>query len=117
MHNIDNNRNISLMRGNSMTLYFTINEYTLAEGDTLLFSVKEDFDYKETVIEVMIKNFEDGIATINITPKMSDIPAGLYFYDLQVILADGRIDTVVGPHMFKILRSVSNKIENEESEE
>ena len=109
MYRIDKDDNIKLIKGDTMRMYLAVDNYQLSEGDKLYFTVKEDFGYTENAIQIVITEFSSGVAFIEITAEMSNsLPVGLYFYDVQIELKDGTVDTIKGPRMFKILREITS---------
>ena len=56
---------------------------------------------------MIVDEFMDGKAKIQLTSEMTKIAAGNYYYDLQVSLANGIVDTVIGPARFKVINEVT----------
>lgn len=111
MFKIDTETNImSITRKDTAIFDFSLDNYTLGEGDKLTFTVAKEVDLpaEEALINVEITQFVDGVATIIIDSKDTDIEPGTYLYDIQVSTKDGRVDTVIGPAKFKITGGVSH---------
>ena len=77
----------------------SIDNYLLAEGDRVYFTVNDELEKPEPLIQKMIDTFTDNKA-------VTDIPVGTYYYDVEVDTADGRVDTVLGPFKFKVMGGV-----------
>lgn len=83
-----------------------IDNYLLAEGDRVYFTVNNELQKPEPLIQKMIDTFIDNKAVIHLSAEDTDIPVGTYYYDVEVDTADGRIDTVLGPSKFKVTGGV-----------
>ena len=84
----------------------SIDNYLLAEGDRVYFTVNDELEKPEPLIQKMIDTFTDNKAVIRLTAEDTDIPVGTYYYDVEVDTADGRVDTVLGPFKFKVMGGV-----------
>ena len=84
----------------------SIDNYLLAEGDTVYFTVNSGLELENPLISKEIKTFTDNKAVVRLTSTDTDLPIGNYYYDIQVNTADGRVDTVLGPAKFKIMGGV-----------
>lgn len=98
---------ISITRGDTAIIDFSLNDYVLTDGDTVYFSVKKSVNYEESVIQKIITSFAGGKALIELSATDTDIEARSYVYDIQCNLADGRVDTVIGPAKFAVLEGVT----------
>lgn len=74
--------------------------YTLNEGDEVVFTVNTGREIETPVIQKKITTFVDGKAVIQLSAEDTDVAPGNYLYDIQVNGADGRVDTIVGPAKF-----------------
>lgn len=84
-----------------------LDNYTLRDGDSVTFTIAETKESQEPILQKVVTEFEDGIATVEISSEDSNIPAGSYYYDIQINLSDGRVDTVIGPAKFKVIEGVT----------
>lgn len=107
------NSNMSMTRGDSesFTVFYTdasgIN-IPLVTGDTIYFTVKNSIYTKDTILQKVITEFNDGKAVIVITHiDTKDIPYGLYYYDIQLTKTDGTVTTIIPPSNFSITGEVT----------
>ena len=80
--------------------------YLLDDGDTLYFTVNDQLEKPDPLIQKVITSFTDNKALVRLTSADTDLPVGNYYYDVEVHTPDGRVDTIMGPHRFKILGGV-----------
>lgn len=108
MYQIDKDGNISVVRGDSASFHIDLvdadgNEYNLVEGDTLTFTVKKSSFSNTPLIQ---KHVLGNI--IDIHPQDTiELPYGGYVYDVQLVTAEGFVDTVVLPRKFRVLGEVT----------
>jgi hypothetical protein len=98
---------IRVTKGDTAIITFSCSNYTLASGDTVYFSVKKYISDTAYKLQKIITSFTDGVAQIELSGDDTDLTAGNYKYDIQCTLADGRIDTVIGPAIFTVLEEVT----------
>lgn len=98
---------MSMVRKDTGTFEFSVENYTLTDGDIVYFTVAEDVGSQQKVIQKLVGEFNNGVAQFNISKTDSDIEPGTYVYDIQVNRADGQVDTVIGPAKFKIIEGVT----------
>lgn len=106
MFNVNSNV-ISITRGDTgyITLALTKDgeAYTMAAGDAAVLTVKKTVN---DAAAVFAKTFADN--NIVIAPSdTSRLEYGDYVYDVQLTLANGDVNTVIAPHVFKILSEVT----------
>ena len=110
MFTVDDNKNITIIRGDSAMFEIELLEddgaggtkpYEMKEGDKITFTVKKS----AKTSEVLIQKFGPNIS-IN-TEDTSSLPYGAYKYDVQFTSADGYVDTVIPPKTFKITEEVT----------
>jgi len=106
MFSIEGNT-ISLTTGDTAIIELTLDNYKLVEGDSVVFTVKKNISDMRPLIEKTVYSFEDGKAKFMLFSGDTGLTPGKYIYDVQVNLSDGRIDTVIPPSTFKILKGVS----------
>ena len=108
MLTIDGNNNITLTRGDTLTLTVTplhevdpvppattptIEPYTPQEGDVIRFAVSKGFK-QETGYELMLeKVVPNDTFTFTATSEETSIGYGTYNYDVEITFADGTVDT------------------------
>ena len=98
---------MSMVRKDTGSFEFSLENYTLTTGDTVYFTVAEDVGSKQKVIQKVVTEFNNGVAQFSISATDSDIEPGTYVYDIQVNRADGQVDTVIGPAKFKVIEGVT----------
>ena len=107
---IDEDKNITIVRGDSAEIEIEMTEttdegetidYELQPGDELLFTVKKSVDDPETL-------FQKSGSFIVINPEdTANLPYGTYRYDVQFTDSGGYVDTVIRPHKFKVVSEVT----------
>ena len=100
--------NLSMTRGDSQSIIVSVidkdgNKVPLITGDVIYLTVKRRVNTEEKVLQKVITQFEDGNATIEITPDdTKDIPFKTYVYDIQLNRVDGTVSTIIPPSKFTI---------------
>lgn len=84
----------------------SLDNYLLDEGDRVYFTVNDELEKPEPLIQKVITTFDDHKAVVRLTTTDTDIPVGSYYYDVEVDTADGRVDTIMGPSKFKVVGGV-----------
>ena len=97
---------ISIVAKDTGDFVVSVNNYLLAEGDTVYFTVNVDLEKENPLISKEIKEFVDNKAVVRLTTQDTNLAIGTYYYDIQINTADGRVDTVLGPAKFKITGGV-----------
>ena len=83
------------------TYYILEGEYTLEEGDVLLFTVKKNTKTDEVI-------FQKSGQHIEILPADTEaLPYGKYVYDVELTYASGFRDTVIRPKELKLTDEVT----------
>lgn len=105
---IDNETNtMTIVKKDTASFDVSLENYVLKEGDTVTFTVAKEVEQEEPVIQVIVREFNSGIATVRLTSADTNIEVGDYKYDVQVNTIDGRVDTIVGPAKFKVIGGVT----------
>ena len=100
--------NIKIIAKDTGDFVFELDNYFLADGDEVVFTVAEELENEQFVLQKKITEFNsDGTATIRLTSEDTNLPIGTYLYDIQINAADGRVDTVIGPAKFKVVGGVT----------
>ena len=99
-------KTMSIIAKDTGDFVVSIDNYLLAEGDRVYFTVNDELEKPEPLIQKMIDTFIDNKAVVRLTTEDTDIPVGTYYYDVEVDTADGRVDTVLGPFKFKVMGGV-----------
>ena len=108
MFNIDNDTNtMSIIKKDTASFEVALDNYILGEGDTVTFTIANAVEQEEPLLQKVITEFSDGVATVFLTKEDTDIEVGSYLYDIQINTADGLVDTVVGPAKFKVIGGVT----------
>ena len=107
MYKIRGNK-IYITRGDSAEFTLGIvdaegNAYTPAADDILTFTVKADTG---TSAHIMQKIFQDNKITILPTDTES-LAYGDYVYDVQLKMANGYVDTIITPSLFRVEEEVT----------
>ena len=113
MFTIDNLNKIAIIEGDSGHFRINVKEYVLTEGDTVYFSVSSEKTLEKGgryLFQKVITEFEeDGGCFISIEPEDTKGKVGSYFYDVQITLANGYVDTVIGPTIFTIKGGITHE--------
>lgn len=97
---------ISMIAKDTGDFVISLDNYLLAEGDKVFFTVNDKLEQETALISIVVSEFVDNKAVIRLSAKDTDLAPGNYYYDIQVNTADGRVDTVLGPAKFKIAGGV-----------
>lgn len=97
---------ISMIAKDTGDFVISLDNYLLAEGDKVFFTVNDALEKETALISIVVSEFVDNKAVIRLSAKDTDLAPGNYYYDVQVNTADGRVDTVLGPAKFKIAGGV-----------
>lgn len=105
---IDNETDtMTIVKKDTASFDVALENYVLKEGDTVTFTVAKEVEQEQPAIQVIVREFNSGVARIRLTSADTNIEAGDYKYDVQVNTADGRVDTIVGPAKFKVIGGVT----------
>ncbi|WP_434311451.1 hypothetical protein [Hominifimenecus sp. rT4P-3] len=108
MFQIENNNLIRVIQGDTGAIEIHLDNYELKTGDQVFFTVKKNLSDPDSVLQKIITTFENGDGKILLSSTDTNLPCGEYVYDLQCNLADGRVDTVVGPSYFRVEGGVTD---------
>ena len=108
MFTISRKNEIKITQGDTGFLDITMSNYNPVEGDILYFTVKKDTDTHENSIQKKITEFEDNVAKVVLTSTDTSIDIGDYVYDIQLSLADGRVNSAIYPTSFEIIAGVTH---------
>jgi hypothetical protein len=107
---IESNGTIKLTRGDSATLYITVNHetisgsYKIADNDTLRLTVRKTTKSDEVCFQKVVT----GSDAFHIEPSdTSDLEFGKYKYDVELTTESGEVYTIIEPSNFQILEEVS----------
>lgn len=101
------NNNITIVKKDTAAITVKIDNYDLIEGDIVHFTVAAELESPNPLIHKVLTEFEDGACIISLDTTETDLEADTYYYDVQINLADGRVDTVIGPAKFKVVEGVT----------
>ncbi len=100
--------NITIIKKDTASLEIALDNYKLTEGDRVIFTIAKEVEQENPLVQIIVTEFtEEGGAIINLTSEDTDLDIDSYKYDIQLDLADGRRDTVVGPAKFKVIGGVT----------
>ena len=107
---IDKTNKITIINGDTGILKLKVSNYTLSAGDSVTLTVKANATDPAPKLSKTITEFNsDGTCTIVLDPSDTvNLAAGAYVYDVQLNLSDGRVDTIIGPTTFTIIRGVTD---------
>lgn len=99
MLSIDGNNNITLTRGDTLTLTVGLTKdgetYTPEQGDVIRFALAKgyetDFGYELLITEVI----PNDTLTFTLTPTQTSLEYKAYNYDIQITHSDGCVDTFI----------------------
>lgn len=84
-----------------------LDNYLLSDGDEVIFTVNDQIEKEQYLLQKRIVEFTDGVAVINLTTEDTNLAVGEYYYDIQINTQDGRVDTVIGPAKFKVIGGIT----------
>ena len=103
---------ISCTRGDSFWTTLQLvdadgNAYVPDSGDYIRFSLKTSTDDNETPL--VMKEIPPDTLELRLSPEETDFDPGIMFYDVEVVLNNGKVDTVIPPTKFIITPQVGDK--------
>lgn len=102
---------ISVTRADSLWTALTIqdangDDYVPDPNDVIRFALKTSTsDEEEPLVSKIIPN---DTLELRLNPEDTDFEAGTYWYDIEITLTNGYVNTIVGPAKFKITPEVGN---------
>ena len=102
------NNRLETYRGDTGILSINVNGYEFVEGDYAVLSVKKDLEDATYILQKRVDDFEDNKIVFIFTEDDTDIPPGLYKYDVKICLSDGRRDRLIKPSEFEIFAGVTH---------
>ena len=100
-------KKMTIIKKDTASFDIELDNYMFTIGDEVIFTVNTDVELEEPILQKVVTDFEDGIATVSLTTEDTDIEIGTYKYDVQVNTQDGRVDTVIGPAKFVVKGGVT----------
>ena len=107
MFNIEGN-SITITAGDTGTISLDVEDYNFVEGDIVTMTVKSNINETSYVFQKVVTDFEDNKAKIFLLPTDTNSLSGKYIYDIQVNLTDGRVQTIITPNTFKVVKGVTS---------
>lgn len=99
--------NLSMVRGDTEAIRVRVSGYTLAAGDKVEFTVREDAS-SPVVIHKVVEVFADNAAIIYIeNADTANLLFGDYYYDIQLTYGGGIIITVVKKSRFRLEEEIT----------
>ena len=108
MLKIDNKRRVKIVKGDTAVFDITVNNYEFVEGDKIYFTVKESVYDTDAIIQKVVSVFDESKAKIFLSKEDTNIPEGVYLYDVQCSLTNGVVDTIIPPTRFEVLGGVTH---------
>lgn len=100
--------NVTVIKKDTASLTVALDNYKLTEGDRVTLTIAREVEQEEPLVQIVVTTFdEEGAAIIDLSSEDTNLEIGTYKYDIQLDLADGRRDTVVGPAKFKVIGGVT----------
>lgn len=100
--------NLSMTRGDSETVTVSCPERPFTAGDIIEMTVRKTATSTEKEIYKRVADFNDGVAVINIDPEdTSGLSFGNHVYDVQLTTGDGKVITIIKPHVLYLDKEVS----------
>ena len=108
---------ISVIRGTTNDLNLSIEDekgeqYTLKDGEKIIFGVKENAENSDYNIVKMLTSADivDGICTIKLTPTdTAELAFGQYYFDIGLQTADGDYYMIVPCDEFCVCKAITAK--------
>ena len=91
---------MTVIKKDTVSFTVSLDNYILSDGDKVTFTVAEKLEQEKPIIQKVITSFVDGVATITLDSIDNNIEIKNYLYDIQIDLASGVIDTIIGPAHF-----------------
>ena len=114
MYSVDGTK-ITLTRGDTFAATLALTQagepYTPVEGDSIKFGIKKALNVSRTAYINPEPLLEKAIPitdmTLRLAPRDTEpLPFGSYFYDIEVTLANGTVDTVINNAIFLLVPEV-----------
>lgn len=108
-----NGKKLKMVRGDSEAITVKLTNAAgelmpLVPGDTVFFTVKDSAYTEVKLLQVVVTEFEEGVALITIQPSdTKQLPFREYVYDVQVTFADGSVKTVIPMSSFVVAEEVT----------
>ena len=124
MFKIETGNKIVTINGDTGYFNIIVDDYAFVDGDMVTFTAASSQNYRSPNIsksiikgkenldedgDVMGYFNEDGSCTFLIHSKDTALLNGDYMYDVQLNLADGRVDTIIGPSTLTVKKGVTHK--------
>lgn len=99
---------IKMIRGDSETITVSSTDtldqpIAFVDGDIIYFTIKENMNNTEKVLQKSVSAFVDGKATIVINHNdTKDLLSMIYVYDIQWTRLSGEVTTLVEPSNFQL---------------
>lgn len=110
MLNIDGNNNITLTRGDTLTLKISLTkdgeEYIPVDGDVIRFAMAKGYLNKAGYTLLYTKVVPNNTLEVTLTSAETSIDYGTYNYDMQITHGDGTVDTFISASI-KIINEVA----------
>lgn len=112
MLKVKSNGTINMSRGDSISLTINLsdsdgNEYILQEGDRLFFSAKKKATDESYAISPILLTGEKGTTLHLDASDTYDLEFGTYLYDIQLVTANGKTNTVIKPTQLIIEEAIT----------
>lgn len=108
-----NGKKLKMVRGDSEAITVKLTNAAgelmpLVPGDTVYFTVKDSAYTEVKLLQVVVTEFEEGVALITIRPSdTKQLPFREYVYDIQITFADGSVKTVIPMSSFVVAEEVT----------
>ena len=108
-----NGKKLKMVRGDSEAITVKLTNAAgelmpLVPGDTVYFTVKDSAYTEVKLLQVVVTEFEEGVALITIRPEdTKQLPFREYVYDVQVTFENGAAKTVIPKSSFVVAEEVT----------
>ena len=108
MFEILRKNHMRVVKGDTAIFNINIDGYDFVAGDKVYFTLKKDIKDKEYTLQKVVSEFSNNSAIFELNKDDTNLEVGLYIYDIQVTLHDGKVDTIILPSKFEVLEGVTN---------
>ena len=103
MLTIDASNNITLTRGDTLTLTVTLKKgtqtYEPLEGDVIRFALSKGYEGEAGYELILEKTIPNDTLTFTLTSEETKLTGKSYNYDMQITHSDGSVDTFISARM------------------
>lgn len=98
-----NGKDLTMVSGDNEDIDCFSEEYTMTENDKIKFVLRTVDDVTSTPVLVKLATIQDGHGVIKFVPNDTKNLLGTYYYDINVVFANGVVKTPIRNHKFVII--------------